>query len=206
MISKKKTSSSNRWLLEHFKDQYVKEAKKNNIRSRAWFKLQQLDKSYKLFKIGMNVIDLGAAPGSWSQYALDKIGKKGRIIACDILPIKPIKGVDFFQGDFRNKKILNLMLSSLSDTTFHLVMSDMAPNITGHFSIDMPRIIDLSKSALKIANYVLSKNGIFLLKSFQGEGFNELYEEIKILFAKIKICKPKTSRTRSREIFIIATR
>ncbi|QCO70938.1 23S rRNA (uridine(2552)-2'-O)-methyltransferase RlmE [Buchnera aphidicola] len=206
MISKKKTSSSNRWLLEHFKDQYVKDAKKNNIRSRAWFKLEQLDKSNKLFKTGMNVIDLGAAPGSWSQYAISRIGKKGRVIACDILPIRPIKGVNVFQGDFRNKKTLNSMLSSLSNTTFHLVMSDMAPNITGIFSIDMPRIIDLCELALKISNYVLSKNGIFLLKSFQGEGFNELYKEIKMLFTKIKICKPKTSRTRSREIFILATR
>ncbi|QCI22826.1 23S rRNA (uridine(2552)-2'-O)-methyltransferase RlmE [Buchnera aphidicola] len=206
MISKKKTSSSNRWLLEHFKDQYVKDAKKNNIRSRAWFKLEQLDKSNKLFKTGMSVIDLGAAPGSWSQYAVNRIGKKGRVIACDILPIRPIEGVNVFQGDFRNKKTLNLMLSSVRNTTFQLVMSDMAPNITGNFSIDMPRIIDLCKLALKISNYLLSKNGIFLLKSFQGEGFNELYKEIKMLFTKIKICKPKTSRTRSREIFILATR
>ncbi|QIQ41967.1 MAG: 23S rRNA (uridine(2552)-2'-O)-methyltransferase RlmE [Buchnera aphidicola (Microlophium carnosum)] len=206
MISKKKSSSSNRWLLEHFNDQYVKQAKKNNIRSRAWFKLEQLDASNKLFKIGMNVVDLGAAPGSWSQYAIDRIGKKGRIIACDILPIKPISGVNIFQGDLRNKKIFSSMLSSLSDTAIHLVMSDMAPNITGNFSIDMPRIIELSKLALKISNHVLSKNGIFLLKSFQGEGFNELYKKINILFTKIKICKPKTSRTRSREIFILATR
>ncbi|ADP66202.1 cell division protein FtsJ [Buchnera aphidicola str. TLW03 (Acyrthosiphon pisum)] len=154
----------------------------------------------------MNVIDLGAAPGSWSQYASNRIGKKGRIIACDILPIRPITGVDIFQGDFRNKKTLNLMLNTFSNITFHLVMSDMAPNITGNFSIDMPRIIELCKLALKISEHVLSKNGIFLLKSFQGEGFNELYKEIKMLFKKIKICKPKTSRTRSREIFILATR
>ncbi|AEO08728.1 cell division protein FtsJ [Buchnera aphidicola str. Ak (Acyrthosiphon kondoi)] len=206
MIYKKKTKSSNRWLLEHFKDPYVKEAQTNNIRSRAWFKLEQLDKSNKLFKIGMNVMDLGAAPGSWSQYAIKRIGKKGRVIACDVLPIRPITGVEIFQGDFRDKKILNLMLNSVKNTKFHLLMSDMAPNITGHFSIDMPRIINLSKLALKISNHILSNNGIFLLKSFQGEGFNELYEEIKIFFKKIKICKPKTSRTRSREIFILATR
>jgi 23S rRNA (uridine2552-2'-O)-methyltransferase len=206
MINKKKISSSNRWLLEHFTDKYVKQAKQNKIRSRAWFKLEQLDKSNKLFKTGMNIIDLGAAPGSWSQYAVNKIGKTGRIIACDILPMKPITGVKIFTGDFRNQKTLNFMLTSLSDTKFHLVMSDMAPNITGHFSIDMPRIIDLSKLALKISNYVLSKKGIFLLKSFQGEGFNDLYKEIKIFFKKIKICKPKSSRTRSREIFILATR
>ncbi|QCI16051.1 RlmE family RNA methyltransferase [Buchnera aphidicola] len=205
MIYKKK-NSSNRWLLEHFKDLYVKKAKNNKIRSRAWFKLEQLDKSNRIFKTNMNVIDLGAAPGSWSQYAVSKIGKKGRIIACDILPIKPITGVDIFQGDFSNKKTLNFMLNSFSHIKFHLVMSDMTPNITGHFSIDMPRIINLAKLALKISNYVLSKKGIFLLKSFQGEGFNELYKEIKIFFKHIKICKPKTSRTRSREIFILATR
>ncbi|AEO08169.1 23S rRNA (uridine(2552)-2'-O)-methyltransferase RlmE [Buchnera aphidicola] len=206
MISKKKIKSSNYWLREHFSDLYVKEAKKNNIRSRAWFKLEQLDKQNKLFQIGMNIIDLGAAPGSWSQYAVNKIGKTGYIIACDILPIKPIIGVNIFQGDFRNQEMLNKMLSLLKNITFHLVMSDMAPNITGNFSIDMPRIIELSKLALKISNYVLSKNGTFLLKSFQGEGFNELYQEIKTYFKKVKICKPKTSRTRSREIFIIATR
>lgn len=206
MISKKKIKSSNCWLREHFSDLYVKEAKKNNIRSRAWFKLEQLDRKNNLFQIGMNIIDLGAAPGSWSQYAINKIGKTGYIIACDILPIKPIIGVHTFQGDFRNQEMLNKMLSLLKDITFHLVMSDMAPNITGNFSIDMPRIIELSKLALKISNYVLSKHGTFLLKSFQGEGFNELYQEIKTYFKKVKICKPKTSRTRSREIFIIATR
>ncbi|QCI20517.1 23S rRNA (uridine(2552)-2'-O)-methyltransferase RlmE [Buchnera aphidicola (Brachycaudus cardui)] len=206
MISQKKSKSSHRWLSEHFQDAYVKKAQKNKIRSRAWFKLEQLDKSNKLFKSGMNVIDLGSSPGSWSQYAMQKIGKKGRIIACDILPMKPIIGVNFFQGDFRNKKILNLILNSLHNIKLDLVMSDMAPNITGNFSIDMPRIINLSQLALKISDYVLSKNGIFLLKSFQGEGFNEFYKEIKILFSKVKICKPKTSRTRSREIFILATR
>ncbi|AHG60006.1 23S rRNA (uridine(2552)-2'-O)-methyltransferase RlmE [Buchnera aphidicola] len=206
MISRKKSKSSNRWLLEHFQDQYVQKARENKIRSRAWFKLEELDQTNKIFKTGMNVIDLGAAPGSWSQYAIQKIGKTGRIIACDILPIKPIIGVDFFQGDFRDQHVLNLMLNSLNSTKFHLVMSDMAPNITGNFSIDMPRIIDLSKLALKISNYVLSKNGILLLKSFQGEGFNEFYKKIKILFTQVKICKPKTSRSRSREIFILATR
>ncbi|QCI19942.1 MAG: 23S rRNA (uridine(2552)-2'-O)-methyltransferase RlmE [Buchnera aphidicola (Brevicoryne brassicae)] len=206
MNSQKKSKSSNRWLLEHFNDKYVKEAQKNKIRSRAWFKLEQLDKTNKLFKIGMNVIDLGAAPGSWSQYAITKIGKTGYIAAFDVLPIKPIKGVNFFQGDIRNKKIFNLVLSSLSDIKFDLVMSDMSPNITGNFSIDMPRIINLCKLALKISDFLLSKNGIFLLKSFQGEGFNEFYKEIKTLFKKVKICKPKTSRTRSREIFILAIR
>ncbi|CAL4326441.1 23S rRNA (uridine(2552)-2'-O)-methyltransferase RlmE [Buchnera aphidicola] len=206
MISQKKTKSSRRWLLEHFQDQYVKKAQKNKIRSRAWFKLEQLDKSYKLFKIGMNVIDLGASPGGWSQYAVHRIGKTGCVIACDILPMKPITGVNFFQGDFSNKKVLNLMLNSLNNIKPDLVMSDMAPNITGNFSIDMPRIINLCELALKISDYVLSKNGVFLLKGFQGEGFNEFYKKIKILFSKVKICKPKTSRTRSREIFILATR
>ncbi|QIE02084.1 RlmE family RNA methyltransferase [Buchnera aphidicola] len=206
MINKKKKKKSNYWLREHFSDLYVKEAKKNNIRSRAWFKLKQLDTDYKLLKMGMNVIDLGSSPGSWSQYAANKIGKTGYIIACDILPIKPIMGVNILQGDFRNPDMLNKLLYLSKDIIFDLVMSDMAPNITGNFSIDMPNIIELSKLALKISNRVLSKNGTFLLKSFQGDGFNELYHEIKRFFKKIKICKPKTSRTRSREIFIIATR
>lgn len=192
--------------MEHFSDPYVKEAKKNNIRSRAWFKLAELDKNNKLLKTGMNIIDLGAAPGSWSQYAINKVGKSGSVIACDILPIKPITGVNIFQGDFRNQKILNDMLLSFKNITFNLVMSDMAPNITGNFSIDMPHIIELSRLALEISHYVLSRHGVLLLKTFQGEGCNELQQEIKIFFKKLKICKPKTSRTRSREIFIIATR
>ncbi|ANZ22587.1 rRNA methyltransferase [Buchnera aphidicola (Diuraphis noxia)] len=206
MIFKKRKKSSNRWLLEHFNDKYVKEAKKNKVRSRAWFKLEELDNNHQLFKIGMNVIDLGAAPGSWSQYASTKIGKTGCITACDILPIKPINGVNFFQGDISEKKIFNLIINSLNNIQYHLVMSDMAPNITGKVSIDMPRVINLSKLALKISDIFLSKNGIFLLKSFQGEGFSELYKKITKLFKKVKICKPKSSRTRSREIFILAIR
>lgn len=206
MISKKKKNSSNRWLSEHFNDPYFKEAKKNKIRSRSWFKLEEIDKNNRLFKPGMNVLDLGSSPGGWSQYAVRKINPKGYILACDILPMKKIEGVDFFQGDFSNKKILNLMLNSFSNINFNLVMSDMAPNITGCSSIDMPRIIEICKIAFKISNNFLSRNGIFLVKSFQGEGFNEFFMYIKRLFSKVKICKPKTSRARSREIFILATR
>jgi 23S rRNA (uridine2552-2'-O)-methyltransferase len=206
MIVKKKTHRSNNWLLKHFQDPYVKEAKKNKIRSRAWFKLAQLDEKYKLFKTGMSVMDLGASPGSWSQYAIHKIGTTGRLIACDILPMKPIKSVYFFQGDIRDKNILNLIFDSFHNAKFNLVMSDMAPNITGNFSIDMPKIITLSELALKISSYFLSKNGVFLLKSFQGEGFNEFHNKIQRVFKTIKICKPKSSRTRSREIFILAVR
>jgi 23S rRNA (uridine2552-2'-O)-methyltransferase len=206
MISKKKSNSSKRWLEEHFKDQYVKEAKKKKIRSRSWFKLEEIDKSNRLFKPGMNVLDLGSSPGGWSQYAVSKIGEKGYILACDILPMKKIIGVDFFQGDFRNKKTLNFILSNLSNINFNLIMSDMAPNITGCSSIDMPRIIEICKTVFKISDYLLSRNGVLLVKSFQGEGFNEFFAHIKNLFSKIKICKPKTSRSRSREIFILATR
>ncbi|QFQ32942.1 23S rRNA (uridine(2552)-2'-O)-methyltransferase RlmE [Buchnera aphidicola (Aphis fabae)] len=206
MMAKNKSNSSKRWLSEHFQDQYVKEAKKNKIRSRSWFKLEEIDKNNKLFKPGMNVIDLGSSPGGWSQYAMNKIGKTGSVIACDILPMKKITGVKFFQVDFRNVNILNFMLNRLSNNTFNIVMSDMAPNITGCWSIDMPRIIEICKIALKISTCILPKNGIFLVKSFQGEGLNEFFTEIKTLFSKIKICKPKTSRSRSREIFILATR
>lgn len=201
-----KSNSSHRWLLEHFTDKYVTEAKKNKIRSRSWFKLEELDMHNKLFKIGMNVIDLGASPGGWSQYASSKIGEQGKILACDILPIKPIIGVNFFQGDFLSDNILSKILNFFRNIRCNLVMSDMTPNMTGYCSIDMPRVLNLCRSALKMSELLLCKNGIFLLKSFQGEGFNEFYKEVKILFSKVKICKPKASRTRSREIFILATR
>ncbi|CAL4323508.1 23S rRNA (uridine(2552)-2'-O)-methyltransferase RlmE [Buchnera aphidicola] len=206
MTSSKKSPSSMRWLLERANDKYIQVAKKNNIRSRAWFKIQEIDCKNKLFKLGMNIIDLGSSPGSWSQYALSKVRSTGRIIACDILPMKPIKGVEFIQGDFRNQEIFNQLLQCLKSTQFHLVLSDMAPNITGHASIDIPNAMNLCHLALKISNLTLSKKGVFLVKAFQGKGFNELYQEIKILFSKVKICKPNTSRSRSREIFILATR
>ncbi|CAL4324158.1 Ribosomal RNA large subunit methyltransferase E [Buchnera aphidicola (Protaphis terricola)] len=206
MISKNKSNSSKRWLSEHFQDQYVQAAKKYKIRSRSWFKLEEIDKSNKIFKPGMNVIDLGCSPGGWSQYAINKIGYNGKVIACDILPMKKITGVKFFQVDFYDIKKFNFILNSLSNINFHVVMSDMAPNITGNWCIDMPRIIKTCKIALKLSEYLLSKHGVFLVKSFQGEGLNEFFKEIKTLFSKIKICKPKTSRSRSREIFILATR
>ncbi|QCI18917.1 RlmE family RNA methyltransferase [Buchnera aphidicola] len=206
MIIKNKSNSSKRWLSEHFKDKYVKAAKINNIRSRSWFKLEEIDKINKIFKSGMNIIDLGAAPGGWSQYAINKIGNTGSVIACDILPMEKISRVKFLQVDLLNPNRLSFILDHLSNSIFDVVMSDMAPNITGCWSIDMPRIIEICKIAFKISKYLLSKHGIFLVKSFQGEGFNEFFTEIKRSFSTIKICKPKTSRSRSREIFILATR
>lgn len=206
MISKNKSKSSKRWLSEHFQDKYTQEAKRNKIRSRSWFKLEEIDKNNTLFKPGMNILDLGASPGGWSQYAINKIGKTGSVVACDILPMKKIIGVKFFQGDCRQINILNCLLNSFSNHTASVVMSDMAPNITGCRSIDMPNIIEVCKIALNISQYLLSKNGIFLVKSFQGEGFNEFFKELEILFSKIKLFKPKASRSRSREIFILATR
>ncbi|MBZ2279383.1 rRNA methyltransferase, partial [Buchnera aphidicola] len=159
-----------------------------------------------LFNLDTHVLDLGSSPGGWSQYASSKIGNKGRIVACDILPMSPIIGVDFFQGDLRKKNTLNALLKYLENTKCHVVMSDMSPNITGHASIDIPNSIYLCHLALIFAKKILYKNGFFLFKSFQGEGFNEFYKEIKIFFSQVKICKPKTSRTRSREIFILATK
>ncbi|QNS02053.1 MAG: rRNA methyltransferase [Buchnera aphidicola (Pentalonia nigronervosa)] len=206
MILKRKSNSSSRWLFEHFQDKYVQDAKKNKVRSRSWFKLKELDDSYQLFRNNMNVIDLGSAPGGWTQYARNKIGLKGKILACDILPMLPITGVHFCQGDIRNKKTLRFILNYLKNIKIHLIISDIAPNITGNSAVDMPRIIELCKSVLKISRYILSRNGRFVLKSFHGEGFNAFYEEIKTFFSKVKICKPKSSRARSREIFILATR
>jgi len=206
MVVKKKSKRSHRWLTEHFKDPYVKKAKENKIRSRSWFKLAEIDKNNKLFKPGMNVLDLGSSPGGWSQYAARKIGAKGCILACDVLPMEKIEGVNFFQGNIFDEKILNLILNNVSRIDFNLIMSDMAPNLTGCSSIDMPQVIKICKRAFQISNFLLSHNGVFLVKSFHGEGFNNFFIEVKNFFSKIKICKPKTSRARSREIFILATR
>jgi 23S rRNA (uridine2552-2'-O)-methyltransferase len=189
---------------EHFNDEYVKMAQVKGYRSRAVFKLNEIQDKDQIIKPGMNIIDLGAAPGGWSQFAREIIGKKNKIIALDILPIEPIEGVDFIQGDFREQAVLDELYAVLDGAEVNLVMSDMAPNMSGNKAVDQPRSIYLGELALETAKTVLTKGGTFLVKLFHGEGFEEFYQEVQKSFSKVVIRKPKASRPRSNEVYILA--
>lgn len=199
-----RSKSSNRWIQEHFDDEYVKMAQAEGYRSRAVFKLSEIQHRDLVIKSGMNVIDLGAAPGGWSQFAWQIIGKKNKLIALDILPMEPLEGVDFIQGDFRDCAVLDQLYAILDGTPVNLVMSDMAPNMSGNKGIDQPRSIYLGELALDTAKTVLAKDGTFLVKLFQGEGFEKFHQEVQKFFSKVSIRKPKASRPRSNEVYILA--
>lgn len=205
MATKKRSASSSRWLQEHFSDKYVQQAQKKGLRSRAWFKLDEIQQKDKLFCQGMTVVDLGAAPGSWSQYVTTQIGGKGHIIACDILPMNLMVDVDFIQGDFRDPLVLQALLEHIGKQKVQAVLSDMAPNITGTSTIDIPKSMYLVELAFNICRDVLAPGGSFLVKVFQGEDFDDYLREIRSLFKKVKIRKPDASRARSREMYIVAT-
>ena len=204
MSNKKRSASSTRWLNEHFNDRFVQQAQKKGLRSRAWFKLEEIQKSDKLFKPGITVVDLGAAPGGWSQYVASLIGNKGRIIACDLLPMDPIVGVDFLQGDFRDEVVLKALLERVGEEKVQVVMSDMAPNMSGQPAVDIPRAMYLVELALDMCRDVLARNGNFIVKVFQGEGFEEYLKQVRAMFKTVKIRKPEASRARSREVYIVA--
>jgi 23S rRNA (uridine2552-2'-O)-methyltransferase len=198
-----RSKSSNRWLNEHFRDEYVKRAQSEGYRARAVYKLMEIDDKDKLIKSGMTVIDLGAAPGGWSQYAARKLDGKGRVIALDILEMEPLPGVEVLQGDFREQEVLEQLLDTLGDQKADLVMSDMAPNISGMSAVDQPRAMYLCELALALADETLKKGGDFLVKLFQGEGFDEFSKEMKQRFDKVIFRKPKASRPRSREVYAL---
>lgn len=189
---------------EHFNDEYVKMAQVKGYRSRAVFKLNEIQDKDQIIKPGMNIIDLGAAPGGWSQFAREIVGKKDKLIALDILPMEPIDGVDFIQGDFREQVVLDELYAILDGAEVNLVMSDMAPNMSGNKAVDQPRSIYLGELALETAKAVLTKGGTFLVKLFHGEGFEEFYQEVQKSFSKVVIRKPKASRPRSNEVYILA--
>lgn len=200
----KRSNSSEKWLKEHFTDPYVKLAQKSGYRSRAVYKLQEIQERDRLFKPGMTVIDLGAAPGGWSQLLTKLVGRKGRIIALDLLPMTPIAGVEFILGDFNAEEIQQQLLESLNDSKPDWVISDMLPNLSGIDSADIPRAMQLSEMALDFALSILPASGGFLVKIYQGEGFDEYLKFIRSLFKKVLIRKPKASRGRSREVYIVA--
>jgi len=189
---------------EHFADEYVKMAQAQGYRSRAVFKLKEIQEKDQLIKPGMNIIDLGAAPGGWSQFARPIIGKKNKIIALDILPMNPIEGVDFIQGDFREQAVLDQLYAVLDGGPVNMIMSDMAPNMSGNKGVDQPSAIYLGELALETAKTVLTKDGVFLVKLFHGAGFEGFFKEVQQAFAKVVIRKPKASRPRSNEVYILA--
>jgi len=198
-----KSKSSNDWLREHFDDPYVKKAQKAGYRSRATFKLEQTDKKDKLIRPGMAIVDLGSAPGGWSDYALRKLGGKGTVVALDILPMTPLSGVHFIQGDFREDEVLDELNIVLNSQPIDLVLSDMAPNITGVDAIDQPSSMYLAELALHFAIENLSKQGVFLVKVFQGEGFDVYLKAMRDSFQKVVTRKPDASRARSREVYLL---
>ena len=189
---------------EHFDDEYVRRAQQEGYRSRAIYKLMEIQQKDRILKPGMTVIDLGAAPGGWSEYAVGELGGKGRMIALDILPIEPVPGVEFIQGDFREDAVLEQLLELIGDSRADLVISDMAPNISGMEVVDIPRSYYLADLALDLARKVLKPGGGLLVKLFQGEGFDEYQKELKHSFKRVVMRKPKASRARSREIYALA--
>ena len=199
-----RSKSSQRWLDEHVDDHYVKEAKKHVYSTRGSFKLLEIHKKDVLFKRGMTVIDLGAAPGGWSQVAAELLGSSGRIIASDILPMDALADVQFIQGDFTDDNVFEEILSSLSNSPVDLVMSDMAPNMSGMKDIDQPRSMYLIELAVDLAKQVLAPGGCFLTKVFQGEGFDSLHRDLQQSFNKVVTRKPAASRSRSRETYLLA--
>lgn len=199
-----RSKSSNQWMQEHFDDEYVKKARIMGFRSRSTFKLIEIQEKDNIIRPGMNIIDLGAAPGGWSEYARKIVGKKNKVIALDLLKIDPIEGVDFIQGDFREDHVLNELYRILDGIAINLVMSDMAPNVSGNKVIDQPRLIYLAELALDVALAVLEKGGAFLIKMFQGAGFDGYKREVAKYFSEVVIRKPKASRARSKEVYILA--
>lgn len=195
------SSSSRRWLKEHFSDAYVKQAQKAGYRSRAIYKLQEIQDRDKLFRPGMTVIDLGAAPGSWSQLLVKHVGSTGRVIAVDILPMEPLAGVECIQADFSQPECADQLLKQLAGTTVDWVISDMAPNMSGIDSVDQPRSMELAELALDFA-LQLHAQGV-LMKVFQGAGFDAFLKTVRTHFKKVLVRKPKASRSRSNEIYII---
>ena len=199
-----RSKSSNRWMQEHFDDEYVKMAQTQGYRSRAVFKLSEIQDKDHIIKPGMNIVDLGAAPGGWSQFARKLLAPKDRLVALDILPMEPLAGVDFIQGDFREENVLQQLYDLLAGAPINLVMSDMAPNLSGSREMDQPRAIYLGELALDTAKTVLTKNGTFLVKLFQGAGFEGFHREVQSAFSQVVIRKPKASRPRSNEVYILA--
>jgi len=194
------------WIDEHVNDHWVKEAARLGYRSRAAFKLIELADKDHLFRAGMSVVDLGAAPGSWTQVLREKLGKKARIVALDVIAMAPISGVTVLQGDFREASVLAALEAALEDRKLDLVVSDLAPNLSGVESADQARSVHLGELALEFAVRRLQPGGDLVVKAFQGEGFTEFQKQMERECEKVYVRKPKASRDRSREVYLVAKR
>lgn len=199
-----RSKSSHRWLQEHNRDHYVKRSQQEGYRSRASYKLIELDKKDRLFRPGMTVVDLGSAPGGWSQVAAKLVGEKGRVVASDILPMDSIADVDFICGDFTEESVFDEILGTLNNELADLVISDMAPNMSGMRAVDQPKAMYLVELALDLACRILKPGGDFVAKVFHGEGFDEYMLEVKGRFERVVTRKPDASRSRSREVYLVA--
>lgn len=199
-----RTKSSTRWLNEHFQDPFVKRSKEEGYRSRAAYKLLEIQQKDKLFRSGMTIIDLGAAPGGWSQVIAEIIGSKGKIFALDILPMDSIPDVHFIHGDFTEQQVMNELLAAIGDTKADWVLSDMAPNMSGIKDVDQAKAMYLVELALDTALQVLKPSGGLLVKIFQGAGFDAYLKAVKTHFKTVKIRKPEASRARSQETYLLA--
>lgn len=199
-----RSKSSARWLQEHFTDEYVKRARKDGYRSRAVYKLLEIHEKDRLLRSGLTVVDLGAAPGGWSQLSVRLVGKPGRVMALDILPMEPLPDVEFIHGDFRESSVLERLLSALEGRTVDIVLSDMAPNTSGIKAVDQPSVMYLAELALDFARQRLRPGGDFLVKIFQGEGVDDYLRALRAAFTTVVSRKPGASRGRSAEQYLLA--
>lgn len=199
-----RSKSSRRWLAEHFEDPYVKQAQQRGLRSRAAFKLLELQEKFRLIRPGMTVIDLGAAPGGWCQAAHPLVAPGGRVIALDLLPMDPVEGVEFILGDFTGDEAVLKLERALGGAAVDLVLSDMAPNMSGMATVDQARVMYLAELTLEFARAHLKPGGDLVVKLFQGTDFDAFVREVRSLFAKVQVVKPKASRPRSKEVYLLA--
>ncbi|MFQ3227549.1 MAG: 23S rRNA (uridine2552-2'-O)-methyltransferase [Porticoccaceae bacterium] len=197
-------SKNRSWIKQHVNDPYVKQSQRDGYRSRASYKLLEIVEKDRLIRSGMTVVDLGSAPGGWSQVASRLVGHDGRVHALDILPMDPIAGVDFIQGDFTEDAIFTQLIDLIGNRAVDLVISDIAPNLSGNKAVDQPAMIYLAELGVDLANRVLSKNGVFIAKLFQGQGFDPFVQQVRTLFNGVSIIKPDASRSRSREVYLVA--
>jgi 23S rRNA (uridine2552-2'-O)-methyltransferase len=200
----RRSRSSDRWLKEHFSDPFVQRAQSEGWRSRAVFKLEEIDRRERLLKPGQTCLDLGAAPGAWSQYARARVGRNGRVVATDILAMPDLPGVEFVQGDIREQEVLDELLRLLPGRQVDLALSDMSPNLSGVDVIDQPRSAYLAELALEMSARILKPGGGALIKVFQGAGFRELVQSARGRFARVRVVKPVASRSRSPEMYLLA--
>ena len=200
-----RSKSSHRWLKEHFSDPYVKKAQAEGLRSRAAYKLEELVERDRLLRPGMVVVDLGAAPGGWSQWVRQALGDSGRVLALDILDMPTLAGVEFIHGDFREDEVLARLEALLNGQPVDLVLSDMAPNMSGVDAVDLPRAMHLAELAMEFADRHLRPGGAFLIKLFQGVGFDDYVRQLRTRFERVVIRKPEASRKRSTEVYALAT-